>query len=237
MQNIKLIIANPFQLTPMDDPIVIARIMICIIILLAIIIRKWKVLILLFAVPIVIKYILVDSASSASFAGSAGLIEKFDTSPPIDNTNFKTPTQSNPFMNYQLGDITNNPTANKPDGFAQNNAFVRQEMEANFNSRHVDNEGDIWGRKFSSLAFYTIPGNSPVTDADGTFQNWLYGRSYPTCREDVRFCAVKPPRTETPNENGVMDRTVNFGIGLDMNTDRRVAMGAERGLASLTEFN
>jgi len=154
---------------------------------------------------------------------------------PSSAADRRMPSTENPFMNYQLDEITNNSQANKPDAFAANNATLRPEMEAQYGklaSAHIDDEADIWGRKYSSWAFYTIPGNSPVRDPDGTFQNWLYGNSFPTCREDVRFCTVKPPRTETPNENAIQDRTVAFGIGLDANTNRRVAAGAARGIAS-----
>ncbi len=142
----------------------------------------------------------------------------------------RAPTKDNPFMNYQLDQITDNPL--QPDGFIANNKASRIDMEKQFQLGVVDNENDLWGRKFASYHFYTIPNNSATPDPNGAFQNWLYGRNYPTCKEDPRFCDVKPVRT-IDGGDGVMDRSLPFSIGLDANTNRRIAKGDMRSLKQI----
>jgi hypothetical protein len=143
----------------------------------------------------------------------------------------RTPTQNNPFMNYQIDQITTNEPL-LPDGFVENNQQIREEMEKQFQLGAVDNENDIWGRKFASYQFYTIPNNSATPDPNGAFQNWLYGRNYPTCKEDPRFCDVKPART-IDGGDGVMDRSLPFSIGMDINTNRRITKGDMRSLQNI----
>ncbi len=144
------------------------------------------------------------------------------------------PTKDNPFMNYQIDQITTTDNSKPllPEHFTQNNHKVRMDMENQFQLGIVDNENDIWGRKFASYHFYTIPNNSATPDPNGAFQNWLYGRNYPTCKEDPRYCDVKPART-IDGGDGVMDRSLPFSIGLDLNTKRRIAKGEMRSLQNI----
>ncbi len=158
------------------------------------------------------------------------------TNPTIKVMNPETrePTKDNPFMNYQIDQITTTDDSKPilPDNFAQNNHKSRMDMENQFQLGIVDNENDLWGRKFASYHFYTIPNNSATPDPNGAFQNWLYGRNYPTCKEDPRYCDVKPART-IDGGDGVMDRSLPFSIGLDLNTKRRIAKGEMRSLQNI----
>ena len=109
-----------------------------------------------------------------------GKTEEFDSIDKINldnnlnnNLNNKTchnPTIDNPYMNYTVGDLINNP--DRLAGCNNVKPLVRQA----FSTRLFSNSSDIWGKFVSDRNFYTMPNTQIVNNQLG-LANWCYGGS------------------------------------------------------------
>jgi hypothetical protein len=109
-----------------------------------------------------------------------GKTEEFDSIDKINldnnlnnNLNNKTchnPTIDNPYMNYTVGDLINNP--DRLAGCNNVKPLVRQA----FSTRLFSDSSDIWGKFVSDRNFYTMPNTQIVNNQLG-LANWCYGGS------------------------------------------------------------
>ena len=109
-----------------------------------------------------------------------GKTEEFDSIYKINldnnlnnNLNNKTchnPTIDNPYMNYTVGDLINNP--DRLAGCNNVKPLVRQA----FSTRLFSDSSDIWGKFVSDRNFYTMPNKQIVNNQLG-LANWCYGGS------------------------------------------------------------
>jgi hypothetical protein len=82
------------------------------------------------------------------------------------------PNNTNPFMNYTLGDLIENsdrPKACKYDD-------VKNEIRKEFRSHLYSDSSDMWGKFISDRNYYTMPNTEIVNDQTG-FAEWCYGNS------------------------------------------------------------
>ena len=81
-------------------------------------------------------------------------------------------TRENPFMNYTLGDLIENPNRLPACKYEKTKDKIRREFRA-----HVYSDAsDIWGRYITDRNFYTMPNTDIVNDQTG-FANWCFGNS------------------------------------------------------------
>lgn len=101
-------------------------------------------------------------------------IDKINLDDNLDNNlNNKTchnPTIDNPYMNYTVGDLINNP--DRLAGCNNVKPLVRQA----FSTRLFSDSSDIWGKFVSDRNFYTMPNTQIVNNQLG-LANWCYGGS------------------------------------------------------------
>jgi hypothetical protein len=81
------------------------------------------------------------------------------------------PTKDNPFMNFTVGDLINNPS--RPGACPV--TLVRDEQLRMFRSNNIflDNT-DLWGKNINDRNFYTMPSTEVVNDQSG-FANFVFG--------------------------------------------------------------
>lgn len=93
------------------------------------------------------------------------------------------PTKENPFMNFTVGDLINNPQ--RPGACPV--LSVRNEQLKLFKSNNifVDNN-DLWGKYQSDRNFYTMPSTEIVNDQSG-FARYLYN-NFKNCKNDGYNC-------------------------------------------------
>jgi hypothetical protein len=120
-------------------------------------------------------------------------IEKMDITKNINNNEpiCQKPTIVNPFMNYTIGDLINNPNRKT----ACNYIDVKEEVNNNFNNNINKNEENsielidtskIWGNFTSNRNFYTMPNTKIVNDQD-QFAKWCFGDSG-SCKSEGNDC-------------------------------------------------
>jgi hypothetical protein len=120
-------------------------------------------------------------------------IGKTDYIKTTDKTCYK-PTINNPFMNYTVADLINDPnrlagcnyedtikdTLKSPLNEHEKNISVYQDVKTltrqAFNTRVFSDSSDIWGKFVSDRNFYTMPSTTIVNDQIG-FAKWCYGDS------------------------------------------------------------
>lgn len=97
------------------------------------------------------------------------------------------PTIENPYMNFTLGDLINNPNRNE----ACNTNDVREEEIKLF--RTHKNTGislidplDLYGTRVNDRSFYTMPNTQIVNDQNG-FANFLFG-DFGKCKSEGKDC-------------------------------------------------
>ena len=102
-----------------------------------------------------------------------GTTEKFisinDKSDPKKCTK---PTRENPFMNYTLGDLIENPNRPRACKYEDSKNNIRKE----FRSHLYSDSSDIWGKFISDRNYYTMPNTDIVNDQTG-FAQWCFGNS------------------------------------------------------------
>ena len=132
--------------------------------------RKWLVL---SAILLFISY----------FVGSA---EKFTPMPIIVEKDNKPkcyePKKDNPFMNYTIGDLIDNPDRLEACDYEDVKDKIRQE----FRSHLYSDPTDIWGKFISDRNFYITPNTNIVNDQSG-LAKWCLGDSG-KCKSTGKDC-------------------------------------------------
>jgi len=82
------------------------------------------------------------------------------------------PTKDNPFMNYTLGDLIDNPNRLEACEYDQNKHAIRKA----FRMHLFSDLSDIWGKFISDRNFYTMP-NTNIVNKQTEFAHWCYGKS------------------------------------------------------------
>lgn len=82
------------------------------------------------------------------------------------------PSPDNPFMNYTVGDLINNPSRLSACEYEDAKHLIRQAYRMHLFS----DSSDIWGKFISDRNFYTMPNTNIVNNQIG-FANWCYGGS------------------------------------------------------------
>ena len=86
--------------------------------------------------------------------------------------NCQEPTKNNPFMNYTVGDLIDDP--NRPP--ACDYEKTKDEIRNKFRSSVYSDSSDLWGRFITDRNFYTTPNTDIVNDQIG-FAKWCFGNS------------------------------------------------------------
>jgi hypothetical protein len=82
------------------------------------------------------------------------------------------PTKDNPFMNYTISDLIDNPNRMVACNYEESKDKIRQE----FRSHLYSDPSDIWGKFISDRNFYITPNTGIVNDQTG-FAKWCFGDS------------------------------------------------------------
>jgi hypothetical protein len=99
-----------------------------------------------------------------------GYTEKFTTE--LNAESCQKPTKDNPFMNYTVGDLIDNPYREGACKYDN----VKNEIQKEFRAHVFADSSDLWGRNINDRNFFTNPNTSIVNDQTG-FANWLLGSS------------------------------------------------------------
>jgi hypothetical protein len=124
-----------------------------------------------------------------------GYTEPFnDNNILTDDKNNKTcqrPTENNPYMNYTLADLVDNPERAAACKYQD----VKQAIKTKFASRIHADEYDIFGKNISDRMFYIMPNTRMINDQSG-FAKWCYNiyDDGGTCKENGENClaAIDP---------------------------------------------
>lgn len=100
----------------------------------------------------------------------------------IKNTNCTNPTLDNPYMNFTLGDLINNPQ--RPAACPIDD--VRKDQIKMYKSTTLIDSNDLWGKFFNDRNFYTMPSTGIVNDQSG-FANYVFG-DFGHCKSDGQNC-------------------------------------------------
>ena len=92
------------------------------------------------------------------------------------------PTKNNPFMNFTVGDLIDNPHRPKACSYEKSKEDIRREFKSNL---HTD-INDIWGKNISDRNFYTMPNTNLVND-QMEFARWKLGISG-NCKTNGEDC-------------------------------------------------
>lgn len=90
----------------------------------------------------------------------------------LNNNACQKPTIENPFMNFTIGDLINNPSRLAACEYDKAKKLIRQA----FRMHLFSDSSDIWGKFISDRNFYTMPNTNVVNNQIG-FANWCYGGS------------------------------------------------------------
>lgn len=80
------------------------------------------------------------------------------------------PTKENPFMNYTINDLIENPERPRACKYDD----VKDEIRKEFRSHVYSDTSDMWGKFISDRNYYTMPNTEIVNDQTG-FALWCYG--------------------------------------------------------------
>lgn len=89
------------------------------------------------------------------------------------------PTHSNPFMNVMMQDYTDDP--DRPPACDISSAATLKKADSLFNDNLYRDVDDVFGRRTSSHAYYSMP-NTQIPNDQGAFAKWCYGTG-PTFKE------------------------------------------------------
>jgi len=92
------------------------------------------------------------------------------------------PTIDNPFMNFTIGDLINDPDRLEACDYDSSKKLIRQA----FRTHLYSDSSDIWGKFVSDRNFYTMPNTQIVNNQIG-FANWCYGGSG-QCKSTGKNC-------------------------------------------------
>ena len=110
-----------------------------------------------------------------------------DTAAELNGENEQTctkPTRNNPFMNYTVNEILDNPT--RPAACDYTDPKVNKELEDHFNYNLYKDIDDLFDKNNSQNRFVTMPFTTIPNDQGG-FARWLYDTPV-TCKEDQEAC-------------------------------------------------
>lgn len=108
------------------------------------------------------------------------------------------PTHSNPYMNVMLGDYDN---PSRPPACDVTSEATGMSAEALFEDNLYRDIDDVFQRRSSSHAFYTMP-NTQIPNDQGGFARWCFGTG-PTCKEgNGSQCFRNIPSAETVGGGG-----------------------------------
>lgn len=99
-----------------------------------------------------------------------GYYEKFTDSTKTDYCT--KPTKDNPFMNFTITDLTDNPERAPACPYDD----VKEDIKEQFSKGVVPDPADLWGKSISQRNFYTMPWTTATNDQTG-LAKWLYGNS------------------------------------------------------------
>ena len=99
-----------------------------------------------------------------------------------NNDVFFAPTKENPFMNYTLGDLFDNPERNPGYGYYD----IKDEINKEYKGQLYSDPMDVWGKYISDRNYYTMPNTSIVNDQTG-FAQACFGESG-TCKTEGKDC-------------------------------------------------
>lgn len=88
------------------------------------------------------------------------------------NENCTKPTKNNPFMNFTIGDLTDDPDRLPACPYDD----VKENIKEEFSKGVLTDPADLWGRSISDRNFFTMPWTTATNDQTG-FAQWLYGNS------------------------------------------------------------
>jgi hypothetical protein len=80
-----------------------------------------------------------------------------------NNDMFTAPTKENPFMNYTLGDLFDNPERNPGYGYYD----IKDEIRKEYRGQLTSDPMDVWGKYINDRNFYTMPNTQIVNDQTG----------------------------------------------------------------------
>lgn len=94
------------------------------------------------------------------------------------------PTKDNPFMNYTVNEILDNPTRSAACDYTD--PKINKELEDHFNYNLYKDIDDLFGKNNSQNRFNTMP-YTTIPNDQGSFARWLYSTPV-TCKEDQEAC-------------------------------------------------
>lgn len=100
----------------------------------------------------------------------------------IDNTCSK-PTVDNPFMNYTVGDLIENP--NKQSACKYDD--VKNEIHNTFRKDMYADSSDLWGKFITDRNFYSMP-NTGIVNNQIEFAKWCYDNNPFNCKSTGHNC-------------------------------------------------
>ncbi len=92
------------------------------------------------------------------------------------------PTETNPFMNFTIGDQINNP--NKPSACPFDS--IRKDQIKKYRAHVYPDPKDLFGKIITDRNFYTMPSTTIVNDQEG-FTKFLYG-DFGKCKSEGKDC-------------------------------------------------
>ena len=102
-----------------------------------------------------------------------GVSEDFSAKESVitgEDTRCQEPTENNPFMNFTLNDLMENPDRPKACYYDD----VKDKMREKFRKKIYSDPADTWGNFISDRNFYTMPNTELINDQTG-FAEWCYG--------------------------------------------------------------
>ncbi len=123
------------------------------------------------SISVIILLISIYIGSTEHFASILEGANK-DNLDKVNTTKCQKPTKDNPFMNYTVGDLIDNPERLP----ACNYENVKDDIRKEFKSQTPTDISDIWGKFISDRNFYTMPNTDIVNDQTG-FALWCFGDS------------------------------------------------------------
>lgn len=101
----------------------------------------------------------------------------------LQNEQCTRPTKDNPFMNFTVGDLINNPQRTE----ACKNEDVVDETKKMFRSNNMFlDTNDLWGQNINDRNFYTMPSTQIVNNQKG-FGNFVFG-DFGKCKSEGKDC-------------------------------------------------
>ena len=111
-----------------------------------------------------------------------GYVDTFQSTNNKENKKCTEPTDSNPFMNFMLGDQITNP--NKPAACPVDS--VRKDQIKKYRIKAYPDPRDLFGKIITDRNFYTMPSTTIVNDQEG-FAKYLYG-DFGKCKSEGKDC-------------------------------------------------